>query len=275
MQLRADKEVQAMFKKAEHNIVLAGFILSAVLLTGFSLSKNFDLRYLNLPQAWFFVSAIPTILALFVGGFIRKGSFAGVEFEVSSEKATELVIPATADIVANVPDMVKGTFNELKKLTRDQRRNIKILNFNQIWADEYREDIIFQYFEALLNLSYFRIIREGRPSQYLSVNALRSFCFPRQPNDVLSQDREDAVGWPTSMDRFLWALRDDRILSEYAPYASELTVSSDQDLEDILREMYSQNVEFAAVYSNDQSFLGIIEAKSIERHIGKSFIKRK
>lgn len=264
-----------MFKRTEHNVIFAGLILSSLLLFAFGLSKNFDLRYLNLPQAWFFVSAIPIILALFVGGFIRKGSFAGMEFEVSSEKTSELIIPATSDIVAEVPGMIKGSFDELKKLTRDQRRNIRILKFDIVWAEDYQEEIIYEYFDTLLNLSYIQIDREGRPSQYLSIDALKSFCFPRHPNNILGQDREGVIGRPSCIDRFRWALRDDRIFGEYGRFASELIVSSKQDLKEILNDMYSQQVEFAAVFSTNQTFVGIIEAKSIERQISKSFIKRK
>lgn len=264
-----------MFKKGEYKIVLTGIALSAILLFAFGLSKNFDLRYLYLPQAWFFVSAVPIILALFLGGYIRKGSFAGLEFEVSSEKVAKFIIPATADVIATVPGVLKGSFHDLKQLNRDQRSSIRILKFEQVWAEEYREEIIFEYFDALLNLAYFQIDREGRPSQYLSIKALKSFCFPRQENDIFAQDREGVIGRPTSTERFLWALRDDRIFAEFGRFASELKVSADQDLEAILRKMYSENVEFAAVFSTDQTFIGIVEARSIEQQISKSYIKQK
>ena len=146
-----------MFKNDKCSLLLIGISFSAILLFGFGLSKNFDLRYLYLPQAWFFVSAVPIGLALFVGGYIRKGSFAGLEFEVSSEKAAEFIIPATSDVVAKVPALIKGGFNDLKELNRDQRGGVRILKFEQVWADEYREEIIFEYFEALLNLSLIHI----------------------------------------------------------------------------------------------------------------------
>ena len=202
-----------MFKKAEHNVLFVGFILSSSLLIGFSRPQNSDLIYLELPQAWFFVSAVPIILALFVGGFIRKGSFAGFEFEGSSEKAAELIIPATSEVVANLTDIGKGSSDKLKKLTVDQKRNIKILRFKQNLHNTYNDDIIYEYLDTLLNISYFRIEREGRPSQYISVNALKLFCFSRQLNDI-----QGGSSRLSSTERFLSALKDDRILDEFGHY---------------------------------------------------------
>jgi len=92
-----------------HPAIVLGAIISIVLFIALVLFQHYNLDVLKLESRWLLVSGVPILIALFVGGYIKKFKGFGIELE-APEKTPELSPPDVG------PEMAATSGSFFKKL---------------------------------------------------------------------------------------------------------------------------------------------------------------
>ena len=125
-----------------------GSISSIILLISFFIAKSFNLKILGLEIKWIVVSGIPLLIALFVGGYIKR--FKGFGFEIESylyKPVTSVGLKVT-EVLTEQPGSYKNTHRMLMEMDPRQRQKIRRLSFVSGIRD-YDTQTISQYIQYL------------------------------------------------------------------------------------------------------------------------------
>ena len=94
-------------------ILISGIIVSIILLIIFGLLQHYQAKFMTLSNQWIFLSILPIIVALFVGGYITKFKGFGVEFQLQQKikaldiRANKLDISAKYNFYYNIGELYR------------------------------------------------------------------------------------------------------------------------------------------------------------------------
>lgn len=152
-----------------HKILGVFSLISVLFLVIFITLKYLDFSGLELEEKWIFVSGIPIIIGLFLGGYIKNFKGLGLEIEASLNKELpdNLISSITENTIVDTHKIDKKAIIDLEKLSEAEVRNISGIRFIFNRKGYYEETFVKEYFRRLHNLKYVEIIDAEYKFQFL------------------------------------------------------------------------------------------------------------
>lgn len=144
-------------QKEKEQKVIAGGLISFLLLIIFITLEFFDFKGLELDLKWIAVCGIPILVAVFTSGFIKVFKGFGVELEANLKEEPinlEMVLPMET---IGVHGFQKSSLNFLYNLPENEKRKTKKLTFVKGRRNYYETWAVEEYFRLLENLEFIEI----------------------------------------------------------------------------------------------------------------------
>jgi CBS domain-containing protein len=235
-----------------HSEVAVGIILSIILLLTFFLLQTIKPSVLALDWKWIVVSAIPLIIALIIGGYIKSFKGFGFELETTLKEPLSFIDLAAAIALSAIGQTEKGTMRDLLQMDDIPRRKVARLRFILSKRDYYAENVIEDYMDYLPNLEYFEIIRSN--GSFVCLIPISIFRTRRENNY-------------NEIRLFVEALQNGTILDRFKQILIGNSIKADINILDALQIMREKRYELAAVVNNDRIAIGVIRSSDIEHQI--------
>ncbi len=245
--------------------IAIGAGLSVLLLIGFGILKEIDAKFLNLSSQWIFISILPVLVSLFVGGYISKFKGFGVELEsaLNASVSASIELKAT-DAISDIPGDEKQSLEYLHNLPKDKALSIRWLVFESGRKGYYTPYGIKEYLEKLPNIEFLEVrTKEGSFVCYLPIDA-----FKLQGS---SSERFDM----NQLEKFVRAIDIEDVKGQFLGVAISLTVKSSNSLVEVLRSMRDENVDMAAVASDSGRYLGVLFSRDVEKKVADAVLTSK
>jgi len=243
------------------HILVLGFVVSAGLLGVFVLLQQAQSTFLDLPMQWLVVIFLPILVALFVGGYIKRFKGFGIELEAALKQPVTTVYLTASEAVADIPGDGKKSIAYLNSLPKAKAQSIRRLLFVAGRVGYYTSSAIAEYLKRLPNIAFLEVRTESDDFVgFLPVSAVRG------PEGQLDHE---------ALERFVEAVATSDLRSSFPAAATTLRVSGEQSLVEVLKKMRSERAEFAAVISPEERYLGVVLAQDVERRIVDSVLAAK
>ena len=235
-----------------HSEVAVGIILSIILLLAFFLLQIIKPSVLTLDWKWIVVSAIPLIIALIIGGYIKSFKGFGFELETTLKEPLSYFDLATSMALSSIGRMDKRSVEDLLQKEDIARRKVSRLRFI-LSNKNYGESVIRNYMQYLPNLEYFEIIHAN--GAFICLIPISIFLNRQDPpNDGITT--------------FISALENNRISNFYNDVMiPSNSIEEDMNLLEVLQTMRDKRLETAAVVNKNRIALGVIKLTDIEHQI--------
>jgi len=247
--------------------VLIGVCISILLLIIFGILQESEAKFLLLSNQWIFISITPVLVALFIGGYITKVKGFGVELEAALKESisTSIELKAT-DAIAKIPGDEKQSIEYLQRMSRQKALSIRWLVFELGRINYYSPLSIRKYLMELPNIEFLEVrTKQGQFVCYLPIE-----YFKREgaidEYDLFDMDK---------IDKFIDALEGGKVKEKFMGIANSVFVKSNENLMKVLRTLRSENVNMAAVISEQDRYLGVLFSHDVERKIADAVIKSK
>jgi CBS domain-containing protein len=238
-------------------IIAVGAIASVVLLLFFGFLQEEGAKFLNLPVQWLFVSILPILIALFVGGYITEFEGFGVKLKsILKAPVTTSVELKAADALADIPYDEKRSMMYLENMSIEKALSIKWLIFEFGKRNYYSIDAIQRYLEKMPNIEFFEV-RTGK-GQFVCYIPIKYF---RDGENIRTGFNGDKIY------QFVAALEKGNVLERYSGIAITLVVKSDDSLVHVLKTLRSEQADMAAVVSNNGRYLGVLFSRDVEKRV--------
>jgi len=248
-------------------IIFVGISSSLLLLIIFGVLQEREAKFLTLSSQWIFLSILPILVALFVGGYITKFKGFGVELEsaLKVSVSTSIELKAT-DALADIPGDEKQSMEYLRNMPREKVLSIRWLVFESGRKNYYAVSVVREYLEKLPNLDFLEVrSKEGQFICYMPV----SFFKGRSDSDVYYHfDTE-------KLERFVGAIERDNVKASFPDIAISLVVKSSSSLVQVLKSMRDEQVDMAAVVSDSGRYLGVLFSRDVERKVADAVLRSK
>ena len=235
-----------------HPELIFGLLATSILLVILIMFQTFLPSVLALDWKWIVVSAIPLLLALLIGGYIRVFKGFGIELEMRLEEPVSSMDLRATDALTSLTGIAKQRIADLERMSEDQKRKVGRLRFYASRRDYYDASVTLQYMRQLPNLEYFEIIRS---------NGAFMFFLPVSIFKIFGDISIDELG------RFVDAMQEGRVLSVYRQEVIDTSVPADQSIVDVLEIVRRQGAETVAVTDDKGAAIGVIKSVDIERRI--------
>ena len=248
-------------------IILVGISSSLLLLIIFGVLQEKEAKFLTLSSQWIFLSILPILVALFVGGYITKFKGFGVELEsaLKAPVSTSIELKAT-DALSDIPGDEKQSLEYLDNMPREKALSIRWLVFESGRKDYYAPDGIRGYLEKLPNLDFIEVrTKEGQFVCYIPIN------FFKERRDT---GRYYHFGME-KLQRFVGAIEKGNVRESFSDIAISLVVKSSNSLVQVLKTMRDEQVSMAAVVSDSGRYLGVLFSRDVERKIADAVLRSK
>ena len=242
-----------------HSELIFGIGLSTILLIVFFRLEAKDSHILLLDWKWIVVSAIPLIVALIIGGYIKSFKGFGVEFEATlKEQLSFIDLPATGAL-SSIGQIEKGTMSDLDKMDNVARDKVNRLRFILGKRDYYNRDVIEEYLQRLHHLEYLEITDSNGMLVCLIPASIMLFG-----EDVLYE----------KIQPFINALQDRTITGVYDRDTINNYIYADTNIIEALATMRETNQEIAAVVNSKRIAVGVITLSDIEHHVATAVLNQ-
>lgn len=244
--------------------ILLGAIASIVLLLFFGVLQENGAKFLNLSPQWIFISILPLLVALFVGGYISKFKGFGVELEsaLKATVTTSVNLEAT-DALSSMFGDEKQSMNYLRRMPREKAQSIKWLTFIVEKNNYYSQRGIQRYLETLINVDFFEIKdSRGNFICYIPVSAF----FENGESRVRPRINEE------KLDNFIESLEQNTVIEEYSNIAISVSVNSRDSLVNVLRVMRNENIDIVAVVTDEGRYLGVAFSHEVEKKVADAVL---
>lgn len=226
--------------------------------------KAKDFNFMELDAKWLFVSGIPILLALFLGGYVKNFKGFGIELEA------DLKSPLPASLIKTVAyekiiSINKEGVYEINSLTPSERRKIKSLKFVLRKRDYYDVWAIEQYLYGLEFLQFLEIVNsKGQLEYLLPVSTLKS------GNEVNNQAIRNFI---VNIERFRLDEKYSNAISEKVSISDSLIIVYKR-----MMELYPDNSPYndfhvLPVINKKGQMIGVILKSEIERRILDDVVK--
>ena len=247
-----------MKKNNEHSILLIGVIISLLFLTFFFILQGYNSTLLYLDIKWLALCSLPTLIALFIGGYIKSFKGFGLELEARLKNPISTLELKTTDAITEVLGDEKRSYSFLMELTSTQIRTFSRLVFTSGKKDYYNPRVIFEYLERLTNLKYFEVKRHtGEFICLLPVSTFRG------------KNRDNVI----KIDLFISSIVNENVLSVFPSEAITLTVKDDSDLLAVLKLLKKRKKNFIVVLSKEKHFIGTVRLNDVEKRIAEEVLE--
>lgn len=249
----------------KEKILVWGALFSVVILVAFGILQEMGAKFLGLESQWIFISILPILIALFVGGYITRFSGFGFELEAALKEPVSTSIEISAqEAVVDVPGDEKQTYAYLESLSLEKRTAIRHLRFDYSRGGWYRAGDVRQYLLKLPELEFFEIrSKQDYFVCYLPADYFKLFGAPDEGSSIY-MDR---------VEKFITALQNGNVLEEFRGIAISLTVRQSDDLLKVLKLMREEQVRMAAVVSESNRYLGVLFIEDVEKRIADAVLK--
>lgn len=250
-------------------VVVGGLAVSFVLLLLFGYLQQIGAKFLELSNQWIFLSILPVLVALFLGGYITKFEGFGVKLEAALKEpvsdSVELIDTAT-DAISDIPGDEKQSYTYLQELPEEKALAAKRLVFDMSQKNYYWPTTIRQYLEKMQNIDFFEVrLGDGRFVCYIPKSHFV------QEGSVSEPERYD-IG---KIEEFVEAINKGTIREKYAGIADFVKVRNTDSLVQVLKTMRKENVSMAAVVSKTDEYLGVIFSRDVEKKVADAVLKSK
>jgi hypothetical protein len=214
-----------------HQILILGLAVTFILLMIFIILQQFAPSAMQLDGKWIVVAAIPIILALIVGGYIKVIKGFGFELEVWTKKpvVTALDLKAGEFHRPTPRGIMKDTVNYLESLSVDHKRRITRLQFEVV----------------------------GPRGAFICLIPVGLFYFGKERHEANIDE----------LRRFIQSLEDNFVMQLYGNDAVSFRIPANLSIIDVLELLYSQGVIAAVVENSRGSIIGVIYLSDIEKRI--------
>ena len=248
-------------------IILVGISSSFLLLIIFGVLQEREAKFLTLSSQWIFLSILPILVALFVGGYITKFKGFGVELEsaLKASVSTSIELKAT-DALADIPGDEKQSLEYLHNMSREKALSIRRLVFESGRKTYYALSVVREYLEKLPNLDFIEVrTKEGQFICYIPINFFKGQGDPSRYYQV---DVE-------KLGRFVDAIEKDNVKASFSGIAISLVVKSSSSLVQVLKTMRDEKVDMVAVVSDSGRYLGVLFSRDVERKVADAVLRSK
>ena len=217
-------------------LLLVGGVVSIGAFVFIQLYTNAGHALPSLEGPWSLVAGLPLLLALLIGGHIRRFKGFGIEFEASVSKPEDVHVLQANDVVP-VDVLEKGGLAELDAMNDQERELYESLRFNAAEPAGYYEVPTTQkYIKNLPNLRFVEVRRaDGTLRNLLRIDALK----PPAPG---ATDVDDPA-WIQKIQRFIQALERGSIRSDLSDYRVRKTINFGDSLISILAKLRRAGVD--------------------------------
>lgn len=248
-------------------IILVGISFSFLLLIIFGVLQEKEAKFLKLSSQWIFISILPILVALFVGGYITKFKGFGVELESALKASVSSSIDLKAtDALSDIPGDEKQSLEYLHNMPRERALSIRWIVFESGRRNYYTPYGIREYLEKMPNLSFIEMrTKEGQFICYIPIN------FFKGQIDSGGYDRFDME----KLGRFVSAIEQGNVQESFSNIAISLVVKSSSSIVDVLKAMREEQVDMAAVISDRGKYLGVLFNRDVERKVANAVLRSK
>jgi len=246
----------------KHRLLVLGFLLTLTLLIVLAILQRLAPAAMQLDTKWIAVAAIPTVLALIAGGYVKaiRGFGFDLEFWINQPIGTALDLKVGEVHILAGGILTKEDINHLNSLSMDYRRSVRRLQLftrNPHYYDEY---VLTTYMHGLPNLEYFEIARPW--GEFICLIPVDLFYrgTTRERSDI------------DELSRFLRSLEQDTVMEMYAADAVSLAVRANQSIIDALESLYTQGATTAVTVDSKGRAIGIVHLADIEGRITRQVI---
>lgn len=236
-----------------HRLVTVATIISFALLALFMWMQSKSVSALALDNKWIFVSFLPILLALLLGGYIKSFKGFGLEIESSLKKPVSTNELQATKGLRMIQREEKQRLDHIYRMPDDEKRKTKILSFVQGRRDYYDDYVISEYFNNLKELEYFEI--KDSADNFIALLPTKIFKFGEPRNER------------PSFQEFINILEQSKILEKYAESVITKTTSSETSLIKCLSIMKINNIKHLVVVDSDYKYLGTLSEYTVKRLI--------
>ena len=244
---------------------MLGFLLSVVILVTFGVLQEREAKFLSLESQWIFIAILPLLVALFIGGYITRFSGFGFDLEAALKEPVSASIDISAtEVIAKVPAAEKQSVEYLESLSAEKKASIRLLRFDLGRAEYYIPIDVQVYLGSLPDLQFLEVISaEGRfvcflPASYFRLEAIGSTAQQFDADQIV---------------KFTESLRNNNVLDDFREVAVTRTVNSRDNLLDVIKLMWEEQVGITAVLSADNRYLGVLFIQDVEKKIANAVLK--
>jgi len=236
-----------------------------VLLLFFGILQDREAKFLSLSSQWIVISILPILVALFVGGYITKFKGFGVELEAALKEPVSSSIDLKAtDVISEIPGDEKQSLEYLNRMSQSKALSIRWLVFTLGRRNYYTPQGIREYLMRLPNIEFLEVqTKEGQFSCYLPI-----VYFKRES----VSDRYDLFDMD-KIQRFIDALEEGNVKESFAGVSIFISVKNSDNLMQVLKTLREEQVNMAAVLSDQGRYLGVLFSQDVERRIADAVLK--
>jgi hypothetical protein len=243
----------------------AGF--SIVLLLLFGILQDREAKFLSLSSQWIVISILPILVALFVGGYITKFKGFGIELEAALKEtvSTSIDLKAT-DVLSDIPGDEKQSIGYLSRMPQSKALSIRWLVFTSGRRNYYTPQGIREYLMKLPNIEFVEVqTKEGQFVCYLPINYFKRDGV-NDEYDLFNMDK---------INRFIVALEEENVKESFPAVSISISVKNSDNLLQVLKTLRDEQVDMAAVLSDQGRYIGVLFSRDVERKIADAVLKSK
>lgn len=244
--------------------IIIGAAASLALLLLFGVLQEKGAKFLNLSSQWIFISILPILVSLFVGGYISKFKGFGVELEsaLNTSVTTSVDLKAT-DALENMLGDEKQGIGYLRRLSREKAQSIRWLTFYTERKNYYSPRAIERYLDKLISVNYFEVKdSKGSFVCYVPVSTFFESIEARGRPQVNQE----------TLERFITSLENNNVTEEFSDIVTKVSVKSRDSLVNVLRVLRNENVGVVAVISDEGRYLGAAFSHDVEKKVANAVL---
>jgi hypothetical protein len=251
--------------KGKTKIIVIGACISIVFLLSFGYLQEKEAKFLSLSSQWLFISIMPVLVSLFVGGYITKLKGFGLELESALKESVSTSIDLKAsDAIANILGDKKQSMFYLANMPREKALSIKWLVFELGRINYYTPNEIRKYLYELPNIEFLEV--HTRIGQFICYIPKSYFI---KEGDTHKSDYFDL----DKIQQFIYSIEESNVQEKFRGIAISVMVNSSDSLVQVLKVLREEQVNMAAVISEKSRYLGVIFSRDVERKVADAVLK--
>jgi len=211
-------------------------------------------KMLSLEARWIGVAAVPLLVVLIAGGYIKKFKGFGVELEARLKDPVRKLDLIAAHAAKQLPEKEKESPEYLDNLSEGQRYVVERLSFVLKKRDYYRKDDVKRYLDKLPRLKYLEV-KKGHNGKF--------DCLV--PVDILMN--EDGSPNDEEIQKFLRALESGELRQDTLEKAIQESVRDNESLIKVLPKVRDSAHGVLAVVDTRSRCTGLVDVEGVEQTI--------
>ncbi len=241
----------------DHTLIILSCLFSIGLFSLLIFLHIKESKFLTIDSKWLFISCLPILIALIVGGYIHKFKGFGIELETSLKNPIGQVNLIATDVLESISGTEKGSTSSIEALSDSERLKYQRLSFVIGKRNYYGENAIERYIELLPMLKFIEIKKsDGK-------------FFGLMPAELLKEN-----GRPNyqKINNFIKGIEEKDLSERFGDNIILEAVLIDTSILKLLPKARSSKFQFLPVTTKNGYLAGIITAKAIETRIADEVI---